>query len=230
MPEVPILAASPDGRHKVSYRWSESGRRRVLDSETICLFEEGRDPRLLQPLSDWTVKCAALSNDGVLAVGLEPFPELYPYVERLDETIAILDIHRDSEFSFLTREIEQRNAPSVRVMVFSDDGALLVAGGSHGVAVWDMASRAVVRAIAVPRDRPKHVYALAVSPDNGTIAFATQPGELSLCPTFGARKPFELVAGGSAVQTIKFLDSEAVAVTFADGSARSWNVLSAREL
>jgi WD40 repeat protein len=132
---IPILAASPDGRYKVSHRRVETGGRLRLDSETVCLFEDGRDPRLLQPLLNWAVICAALSKDGVLALGLEPFPELYPYVDRLDETIAILDIRGDGEFTLIEREVEQRHAPSVRALAFSDDGTLLVAGGKHGVTV-----------------------------------------------------------------------------------------------
>jgi hypothetical protein len=108
--KVPILAASPDGRYKVSHRLVEFGGRLRLDSEMVCLYEDGRDPRLLEPLLNWAVICAALSCDGALAVGLEPFPELYPYVERLDETIAILDIHGSGEFNLMVREVDQRNA------------------------------------------------------------------------------------------------------------------------
>jgi WD40 repeat protein len=228
--DVPILAASPDGRYKVSHRWVEFGGRRRLDSETVCLFEKGEEPRLLEPLLNWVVICAALSKDGVLALGLEPLPELYPYVEQLEETIAILDIHGDGEFTLLVREVDQRNAPSVRALTFSDVGTLLVAGGWHGVAVWDMASRAIVRAIAPVHDRPKHVSALAVSPDNGTIAFAMQTGAVLLCPTYGERKPFVLVAGGTAVGAIGFPDPVTVAISFADGSVRRWNAPSGREL
>jgi WD40 repeat protein len=219
--DIPILAASPDGRFKVSYTRSR---------ETICLFEEGREPRSLTPHLNWDVMCAAFSGNGFLAIGLEPHPELYPYVERLDETIAILDIHCDGEFTFIEREVEQRNAPSVRALTFSDDGTLLVAGGWHGVAVWDMASRAIIRAIAPVHDRPKHIGALAVSPDNGTIAFAMQTGAVLLCPTFGDRKPFAVVPGGSAVDAIGFLDPVTAAVTFADGPVRRWNAPSGREL
>jgi WD40 repeat protein len=226
MSEVPILAASPDGRYKVSYGWYESGGRLRLDSEKVSLFEHGRDPRPLQPLLNWAVICAALSQDGVLAVGLEPFPELYPYVDRLDETIAILDLHGDGEFTFIVREVEQRHAPSVQALAFSDDGTLLIAGGKHGVTVWDVTSRAIVRVI----DRPEHVDVLAVSPDNGTIAFATQTGAVLLCPTFGDRKPFPLVAGGRGVDAVAFSDSLTVAITFAGGSVRRWDVRSGREL
>jgi WD40 repeat protein len=230
MSEVPILAASPDGRYKITYGWYESGGRLRPNSEKVCLFEDGRDPRLLQPLLNWAVICAALSKDGVLALGLEPFPELYPYVDRLDETIAVLDIHGDGEFTFIEREIEQRHAPSVRALAFSNDGTLLVAGGKHGVTVWDTASRTIVRAIAPVHDRFNHVGVLAVSPDNGTIAFATQAGAVLLCPTFGDRKPFALVADGGAVDAMAFSDSLTVAITFAGGSLRRWDARSGREL
>jgi WD40 repeat protein len=228
--KVPILAASPDGRTEVSHRLVEFGGKLRLNSEMVCLFEEGRDPRVLQPLLNWDVICAALSKDGVLAVGLEPFPELYPYVERLDETIAILDIHGCGEFTLLEREIDQHHAPSVRALAFSGDGTLLVAGGSHGVAVWDMATRTIVRVIGLARDRPERVGALAVSPDNGTIAFATQTGTVLLGPAFGHRRPFALVAGGCAVDAMAFSDPATVAVTFAGGSVRRWNAQSGREL
>jgi WD40 repeat protein len=228
--DVPILAASPDGRFKVSYARYESGGRVWLNGERICLFEEGREPRRLTPHLNWDVMCAAFSGNDFLALGLEPRPELYPYVERLDETIAILDIHRDGEFTVIEREVEQRNAPSVWALTFSGDGTLLVAGGRHGVAVWDMASRAIIRTIAPVHDRPNHVDALAVSPDNGTIAFATQAGAVLLCSTFGDRKPFALVARGSAVGAIGFLDPVTVAVNFTNGSVRRWNALSGREL
>jgi WD40 repeat protein len=228
--DVPILAASPDGRFKVSYARYESAGRVWLNGESICLFEEGQEPRSLTPNLNWDIMCAAFSGNGFLALGLEPHPELYPYVERLDETIAILDLHGDSEFTIIEREVEQRNAPSVQALTFSGDGALLVAGGAHGVAVWDMASRMVIRTIAPVHDQPRHVAALAVSPDNGTITFATQTGALLLCPTFGDRKPFALVADGIGVDTIGFLDPVTVAVTFADGSVRRWNALSGREL
>ena len=128
------------------------------------------------------------------------------------------------------REVEQRNAPSVRALTFSDDGTLLVAGGRHGVAVWDMASRAIVRAIAPVHDRPRDVGVLAVSPDNGTIAFATQTGALLLCPTFGDRKPLTLAGGGCTVDAVAFSDPVTVAIAFADGSRRRWNARSGREL
>jgi WD40 repeat protein len=229
--DVPILAASPDGRFKVSYARFESGGRIRLSGERICLFKEGGEARSLTPHLNWDVMCAAFSGNDCLALGLEPHPELYPYVNRLDETIAILDLHGDGEFTFIEREIDLRNAPpSVQALAFSDDGTLLVAGGWHGVAVWDMASCAVVRAIAPVNDRPEHVGVLAVSADNGTIAFAMRTGAVLLCPTFGDRKPFTLVAGGSAVDTIGFPDPMTVAASFADGSTRRWNVASGREL
>jgi WD40 repeat protein len=227
---IPMLAASPDGRYKVSHGWYESGERRWLNSENVCLFEDGQDPRTLQPLLNWAVICAALSKHGVLAIGLEPFPELYPYVDRLDETIAVLDIRGDGEFTLIEREVEQRHAPSVRALAFSDDGTLLVAGGKHGVTVWDIASRAIVRAIAPVQDRFHQVDVLAVSPDNGAIAFATQAGAVLLCPTFGDRKPFALIADGCAVEAIRFLDSSTVAITFAGGLIRRWKAQSGREL
>jgi WD40 repeat protein len=228
--DVPILAASADGRFKVSYAWRESAGRISLNGEAVCLFEEGREPRRLTPHLNWDVMCAAFSGNGLLAIGLEPHPELYPYVERLDETIAILDIHGDGEFTFIEREVDQRNAPSVQALAFSDDGTLLVAGGWHGVAVWDMASRVIVRVIERANDRPWHVGVFAVSPDNGTIAFTIQTGAVLLCPTFGDRKPFTLVAGGCAIDAVAFSDPVTVTITFAGGSTRRWNARSGREL
>jgi WD40 repeat protein len=227
---IPILAASPDGRYKVSHGWYESAGRVRLNGERICLFEEGRELRSLTPHLNWNVMCAALSGNGCLALGLEPFPELYPYVDRLDETIAALDIHGDGEFTLIEREVEQRHAPSVRALAFSDDGTLLVAGGKHGVTVWDIASRAIVRAIAPVQDRFNHVDVLAVSPDNGAIAYATQAGAVLLCPTFGDRKPFALVADGCAVEAMAFSGPATVAITFAGGSVRRWDARSGREL
>jgi WD40 repeat protein len=225
-----FLAVSPDGRYKVSRGWYESAGKVSVSGERICLFEDGREPRHLTPHLNWNVMCAALSGNGCLAIGLEPFPELYPYVDRLDETIAILDIHGAGEFALIEREVEQHHAPSVRALAFSDDGTLLVAGGQHGVAVWDLASRAIVRAIAPVHDRFNQVDGLAVAPDNGAVAFATPAGAVLLGPTFGDRKPFALVAEGSAVEAIRFLDSLTVAVTFADGLIRRWNAQSGREL
>jgi WD40 repeat protein len=156
--------------------------------------------------------------------------ELYPYVERLDETIAILDIHRGSEFTFVERQVEQRNGPSVRALTFSDDGTLLVAAGYCGVTVRDMASRAIVPAIAGLHQRREPVTAITVSPDGDAIAFAMQNGALLLSATYGDRKPCALVAAGIDVDTIGFPDPVTVAVTFADGSLRRWNALSGREL
>jgi WD40 repeat protein len=226
----PILAVSPDRRYQVSHRWSESGGRRLLYSETLFLFEEGRDRRVLEPLLNWAVICAAVSQDSALAAGLEPFPELYPYVDRLDETIAILDLHGDGEFIFLAREVEQRNAPSVRALSFSDDGTLLVAGGKHGVAIWDTTSRALVRVIAPAHDRLEHIDGVAISPDRGMIAFSTRTGSVAVCSSYGNRKPFVLVASGCAVDAMAFSEPGIVAINFADGSMRRWNAQSGREL
>ena len=69
-----MFAASPDGHYKINHRLGEVGGRLRLDSEMVCLFEEGRDPRLLEPLLNRAVISAALSQNGVLAIGLEPFP------------------------------------------------------------------------------------------------------------------------------------------------------------
>jgi len=127
------------------------------------------------------------------------------------------------------REIDQRNAPSVRALVFSDDGTLLLAGGQQGVAVWDMANRVIVRVIEPENDLPRHVGVLAISPDNGMIAFSTQTGAVLMCPTFGDHKSFALVAGGCTVDAVVFSDPVTTAVTFAGGSMRRWNVRSGRE-
>lgn len=230
--DIPILATSPDGRFKVCKAQYESGGRSWLTNERICLLEEGREPRSLTPHLNWDVMCAAFSASGVLAIGLEPHPELYPYVERLDETIAILDIDRDGEFAFIRREVELRNAPSVRALTFSGDGTLLVAGGRHGVTIWEMASRAIVREIAPENHGAKCVTTVAISPDGGMVAFARKTGAVMLSPTHGGRKPFTLIAdtNGDGVDAIGFPDPMTVAIAFADGSVRRWNAQSGREL
>jgi hypothetical protein len=68
------------------------------------------------------------------------------------------------------------------------------------------------------------------SPDNGAIAYATQAGAVLLCPTFGDRKPFALVADGCAVEAMAFSGPATVAITFAGGSVRRWDARSGREL
>ena len=229
--DIPILAASPDGRFKVSHAPVARNGQIRWNPEAIHLFEEGREPRHLTPHLNWDVMCAAFSGSDVLALGLEPHPETDSnYGSRIDETIALLDIHGDSEPAFITREVDLRFRPSVRALAFFDDGALLVAGGAHGVVVWDMASRAVVREIASVHHWTERVTAVAVSPDGGMVAFARKTGAILLSPTHGGRKPFSLMEGGNGVDAIGFPDPATVAVTFADGSVRRWNAASGREL
>lgn len=228
-----VTCVSVDGRLLATPRiWEQKvGRngeavRRLPDTERIDVWDlqSGQFIGCSNNIN-WDAQCAAFSPDNrILATGLWPQPELYPYDE-CRETVRLWGITSGQYITSLKGDLPDASGPGVvRSVAFSLDGLSLAAGSEYGnISLWQTDGWQRLRVL---ENRGGAITAVAFSHDACLLASGSEAGRVTLWNlSYAARKPHRLEASHAAVNALAFSrDNQFLAAGFQDGLLRVWNI------
>jgi serine/threonine protein kinase/WD40 repeat protein/ribosomal protein L7/L12 len=197
---VNALAISPDGKHLVA----GSGKLRVFDTA------EWKERGVLK--GSGTVNVTAFSPDGrTLAAGED------------DGIIKLWDI-RDPAAARVRASL-MWHTRAVRALVFTRDGKTLISGGTDKtVRFWNPADGAET---FVMKDFKEYVVALALSPDDKTLAISTYEGVVRIFDV-ASKKQVRFIRAhdySSGARSIRyFADGKTLITASSDGTVKLWDV------
>jgi WD40 repeat protein len=211
------LALSPDSQVLASLGHN---------GESIKLWDlsSGKSLRWFSGRAFWVVLAAAFSPDGgILATGLEPWPESYEYYECRD-TVQLWDVASGKPLRFLEGDVPGHDGPGVVLSVrFSPDGSTLASGTRNGtIKLWNVATGERRRTLAW---LDGEADAVAFSPDGATLASGDEAGVVALWDVAANRKPHKLKGHEGAVVSVAFSpDGRLVASGSGDATTRLWDI------
>ena len=156
----------------------------------------------------------------VNAVAYAPGPKLYA-VARYGE----VELRSTADRSLVRRLSGHKG--NVNDVVFSADGALLIAAAGHpgvvgDIRVWDVKSGTLVRAIEGHKDA---VYCVALSPDGSTIATGSYDQTIRLWNRADGKELRALTGHNGCVYDVAFRpDGKTLASCSADRTVKLWDV------
>lgn len=155
----PTVAVSPDGSALVTAE-ADAGVLRRYATDDFSIAAE------LRPDGPFAVRALQFSPDGTQLVGA-------PYADQGSEDV----VFHDAETLEIVGRIVAPHDGGTRDIDFSEDGSLLVTGGTDGFArVWDVASGALVHEISLG-DR---IQAVAFAAGNTRLAVSTSLGPVKV--------------------------------------------------
>jgi WD40 repeat protein len=229
-----LVSGAPPRTLPIATRWVVAAAgEHILTTDnrelvSVWNLASGDRVETFRPAINWHVMDAAFSPDGrLLAIGMEPIPELYPYDE-CRQTTVLSPVGSSDDRRQLKGDLP-RNAPgAVGLVAFSADGAQLasMSNWEDTAELWDVATGERRRDL----ERGYGVHAAVFSPDGWSFVSGEEDGEMliwNLASDPGPKnRPYRLREAGSAVTALAYsADGALLASGHADGVIELWEML-----